>query len=69
MLFLKKFLELLNKDIEFRYAIEITSLILPELELNIYGISDDICVIDEATVRAGAKIVDGLLRKFKKLKN
>lgn len=78
----EKTLEKLTVDIEdearsiIKYRIKeelgidmkITSLILPELELNVYGISNDICVIGEATVRAGAKLVDELLEKFEKLK-
>jgi hypothetical protein len=53
---------------EFGMSLELTSLALPDLEINVYGASDDICVIGEATVRAGAKLIDELLEKFKKLK-
>lgn len=48
--------------------VDLTSLILPDLELNVYGTSDDICVIGEATVRAGAGLVDELLNKLNKLR-
>lgn len=53
---------------ELGITLELTSLILPGLEINIYGASDDTCVIGEATVRAGPKLVDELLGKIEKLK-
>jgi len=48
---------------------EIGSLILPDLEVNIYGVSDEVCVIGEATVRGGVGIVHELLRKIEVLKS
>ena len=48
---------------------EIGSLILPELELNIYGVSDEVCVVGEATVRGGAGVINELLEKIKLLKS
>jgi DNA repair exonuclease SbcCD ATPase subunit len=53
---------------ELGITLELTPLILPGLEINIYGASDDTCVIGEATVRAGPKLVDELLGKIEKLK-
>lgn len=53
---------------ELGISLELTSLTLPDLEINVYGASDDVCVIGEASVRAGAKLVDELLEKFEKLK-
>jgi len=53
---------------ELGISLELTSLILPGLEINIYGASDDVCVIGEATVRAGTKLVDELIEKIEKLK-
>jgi len=53
---------------ELGISLELTSLILPGLEINIYGASDDVCVIGEATVRAGPKLVDELIEKIEKLK-
>lgn len=47
--------------------IELSRLELPDFELNIYGTSDDICVIGEATVRLGIDGVRRLIRKFDKL--
>ena len=49
--------------------LEINSLILPELELNIYGASNDTCIIGEASVRGGARIIQELTDKIKTLKN
>ena len=53
---------------ELGLSVELTSLILPDLELNIYGVSGDVCVIGEATVRAGVSILEDLMGKFEKLK-
>jgi len=53
---------------ELGISVELTSLILPDLELNIYGVSGDVCVIGEATVRAGVSILEDLMGKFEKLK-
>jgi hypothetical protein len=54
---------------ELGISLKLTSLVLPDLEINVYGTSDDICVIGKATVRAGAKLIDELLEKFEKLRN
>ncbi len=49
--------------------VKIGSLIIPGvLELNIYGVSDDLCILGEATVRASENIVDELLNKVNILK-
>jgi len=48
---------------------EIGSLILPDVELNIYGVLDDVCVIGEATVRGSPKTMKELLEKIELLKN
>jgi len=53
---------------ELGISVELTSLILPDLELNIYGASEEVCVIGEATVRAGVSILENLMGKFEKLK-
>jgi len=49
--------------------IEINSLTLPELELNIYGASNDTCIIGEASIRGGTRIIQELTEKIKTLKN
>ena len=48
--------------------IRIDMLRLPEAEINIYGANKDICVIGEASIRAGKKILEELLKKYKLLK-
>ena len=40
---------------------------LPELELDIYGVSGDVCVLGEATVRLGRARVEELARKVKRV--
>ncbi|MCX8170449.1 MAG: hypothetical protein N3E47_00540 [Candidatus Bathyarchaeota archaeon] len=54
---------------EMGYRVEIASLILPEVELNIYGISDDLCVIGEASVRASSRTVDEVNIKVDRLRS
>ena len=53
---------------ELGVEIELRSLILPDLELNIYGVANDICIIGEASVRAGIRVLNNLLEKIEKLK-
>ncbi len=53
---------------DFGLEMEIGRLVLPELELNLYGVSGDICVVGEASVRAGVRVLEGLLEKIEKLK-
>ena len=48
--------------------VDIDVLKLPDFELNIYGVSDNICVVGEASLRAGASIIDELKRKLNTLK-
>ena len=48
--------------------IEVEPLILPEVEVNIYGASSEICVVGEASVRAGLKLVEELERKVERLR-
>ena len=48
--------------------IEIDALNLPEAEINIYGANKEVCVIGEATIRAGTKILDEIMKKYKLLK-
>ncbi len=53
---------------EMGLSLELGSLTLPDLEVNLYGVSEDVCLIGEATVRGGAGLVDELLEKLEKLK-
>ena len=48
--------------------VEIDTLKLPEAEINIYGANEEWCVIGEARLRAGRKILDELLKKYKLLR-
>lgn len=51
---------------EMGYEIELGPLILPGVELNIYGVSDDLCVIGEASVRASINLINKIDRGIKK---
>jgi len=53
---------------EMGYEIEIGSLILSEAEINIYGASNEICIIGEASVRAPANIIDKINSSLEKLR-
>ena len=53
---------------EMGYEVEVTSLILPEVEVNVYGVSDDLCVVGEARVRASSGVVDEIDKKVQVLK-
>ena len=56
----------IKKDLGLEMRIE--SLVLPELELNIYGVSNDTCIVGEASVRAGVRVLERLLKKIEKLR-
>ena len=43
---------------------EVGSLNLPEFELDIYGVSGEVCIVGEATVRGGAGIIDEFTREI-----
>jgi len=53
---------------EMGYEVEVTSLILPEVEVNVYGASDDLCVVGEARVRASSGVADEIDEKVQVLK-
>ncbi|MHA1632091.1 MAG: hypothetical protein ACTSXC_04690 [Candidatus Freyarchaeota archaeon] len=48
---------------EMGYEVNLGVLSVPEAEVNLYGVTDDLCVIGEATVRAGAKLIDEVVGK------
>ncbi|MEM1582354.1 MAG: hypothetical protein QXK89_07600 [Candidatus Bathyarchaeia archaeon] len=54
---------------EMGYEIKLGPLILPGVELNIYGVSDDLCVIGEASIRASINLIDKIDRGIKKVKS
>jgi len=47
---------------------ELTRLQLPEFELNLYGATDDLCVIGECSVRATPRLLEELKRKYEFLR-
>jgi len=53
---------------EMGYEVEIGPLILPEAEINIYGTSNEICIIGEASIRAPANIIDKINSSLEKLR-
>ncbi|MEM2893560.1 MAG: hypothetical protein QW486_05410 [Candidatus Bathyarchaeia archaeon] len=50
------------------YDIEVGSLILPDMEINLYGASDELCVVGEASVRASSGAVDKINRNIERLR-
>ena len=54
---------------EYGIDIDLHCLEFKDREINIYGIHKDICVIGEASVRAGNEIAERLLRDLEYLKN
>jgi chromosome segregation ATPase len=53
---------------ELGLEVKIGSLILPDLELNIYACSNDTCIVGEASVRASANLVDEIMKKIDTLR-
>ena len=49
--------------------IELDRVFIDEREVNIYGAVNDICVVGEATVRLGTKLIDELLDKIELMKH
>ena len=49
--------------------VKISNLRLPDLEINIYGVTDNICFVGEASVRAGLGILNKLEKKLKVLRD
>ncbi len=50
------------------YDIKLDRLQLPGLELNLYGATDDLCVVGECSVRAGPTLLEELKRKLETLR-
>ncbi|MEL9941044.1 MAG: hypothetical protein QXH86_08510 [Ignisphaera sp.] len=44
--------------------VELKQLILPDLEINIYGTTNDICIVGEVSTRAGIRVVENLKEKI-----
>ena len=47
--------------------IKLERLILPRLEIDVYGCSNGLCVVGEATTRLGLRLIDELERKVREL--
>ena len=50
------------------YEVRLSRLILPGLEVNVYGVKDDLCVVGEASTRAGVRIVRSVDEKLAELR-
>jgi hypothetical protein len=50
------------------YELKVAPLILPEVEVDIYGATGDLCVVGEARVRAFSRALDELNEKVELLK-
>jgi len=51
------------------YDIEVSSLILPEMELNIYGATESMCIIGETSIRAAQNLVDEINHHVEKMRD
>ena len=49
--------------------VELKRLMLPEIEVNIYGVYGDMCMVGEVSTRLGAKLIDELGEKLETLKS
>jgi len=49
--------------------VELSTLTLPDLEVNVYGCYGDVCVVGEASVRAGSAVLRGLFEKLEILRS
>jgi len=57
----------LSDDLEI--SIDLVSIVIDKKEIDIYGVSDDFCVIGEATVRLGKSLVERLERIIEYVKD
>lgn len=48
---------------------DIILLILPDVEINFYGASNELCIIGEASVRASSSIIDEINRNIEKMRS
>jgi len=56
-----------HKLMERGISVDVDVLKLPEAEINIYGANKEYCVIGEASIRAGLKILDEIVEKYELL--
>ncbi|NAZ12779.1 MAG: hypothetical protein GU359_01330 [Desulfurococcales archaeon] len=50
-------------------SIDLVTIVVDKKEIDIYGVSDDLCVIGEATVRLGKSLVERLERVIEYIRN
>ena len=48
--------------------VKLEPLIMPEVEIDIYGATEEVCVVGEASTRAGARIIEAIDRRIEDLK-
>jgi len=53
---------------ELGVEMDITRLVLPDLEINLYGVAGDLCLVGEASVRAGYEVMEKLMKNLRKLR-
>jgi hypothetical protein len=51
------------------YDVDVNPLILPGMELNIYGVVGDMCIIGEASVRAAQNLIDEINHNIERMRN
>lgn len=51
------------------FEMDIIPLILPDVEINFYGASNELCIIGEASVRASSSIIDEINRNIEKMRS
>jgi len=54
---------------ELGVEMDIVRLMLPDLEINIYGVAGDLCIVGEASVRAGYRVMEKLMKNLRDLRN
>ncbi len=47
--------------------LKLSSLLLPDLEINVYGVDENLCIVGEASTRAGVRIIEKLDEDIVKL--
>jgi hypothetical protein len=51
------------------YDVDVNPLILPGMELNIYGVAGDMCIIGEASVRAAQNLIYEINHNIERMRN
>ena len=53
---------------ELGVEMDIVRLMFPDLEINLYGVAGDLCIVGEASVRAGYEVMEKLMKNLRKLR-